>query len=99
MEGIEITGYVFLGIFFSFSVFHLVVCFFENEKLRKITKIFCLVLLAIAACFLAYRHPLIYVGAILGAVGDYFLLKKNPSMITTSSCRMLTGLSWAPLSA
>lgn len=77
MDGIEITGYVFLGIFFSFSIFHLIVCFIEKEKLRKITKIFCLVLLAIAACFLAYRHPLIYVGAILGAVGDYFLLKKN----------------------
>ena len=72
-----ITGCVFLGIFALFSGTHLFFCYVENEKLRKITKTFCLALLSIASFFFLYDHPFIYLGALMGMIGDYFLLKKN----------------------
>ncbi len=72
-----ITGYVFLGLFILSFLAHLYFCFFEKEKLRQITKIIPVFLLAIMALFFLYDHPLIYFGALLGAAGDYFLIKKN----------------------
>lgn len=72
-----ITGCVFLGIFALFSGTHLFFCYVENEKLRKITKTFCLALLSTASFFFLYDHPFIYLGALMGMIGDYFLLKKN----------------------
>ncbi len=68
---------ILLAIFGIYSIAHLVFCFIENEKLRKITKPFCLVILGIVAVVAAPTHPLIYIGAFLGAIGDVFLINKR----------------------
>ena len=68
---------ILLAVFGAYSLLHLFFCFTENEKLRKITKPFCLIILGIAAIFAASTHPLIYIGAFLGAIGDYFLINKT----------------------
>ena len=65
-----ITGCVFLGIFALFSGTHLFFCYVENEKLRKITKTFCLALLSIASFFFLYDHPFIYLGALMGMIKE-----------------------------
>ena len=77
MKYMEPVVIVLLAVFGVYSILHLVFCFLEKEKQRKITKPFCLLILGIAALVAAPAHPLIYVGAFLGAVGDFFLIKKN----------------------
>ena len=73
-----IASYVFFGLFALCSFIHLIFCFLEKEKARKISKIFCVTLLAIAAILYKPNAPLIYVGAFLGVIGDIFLIfKKN----------------------
>lgn len=68
---------ILLAIFGIYCVMHLVFCFLEKEKLRKWTKPFCMVLLGIAALVAAPAHPLIYIGAFLGAIGDVLLINKS----------------------
>ena len=68
---------ILLAIFGAWSIMHLVFCFIENEKLRKITKPICLLLLGIAAAVAAPKYPLIYIGAFLGAIGDVLLINKS----------------------
>lgn len=73
-----IASYVFFGLFALCSLVHLIFCFLEKEKARKITKTFCVTLLGIAAILYKPDAPLIYVGAFLGVIGDIFLIfKKN----------------------
>lgn len=73
----KIPGIIFLSLFGIISVVHLVFCFLESEKYRKITKPFCVLFLGIAAAFLLPNYPLVYIGAFLGVVGDIFLIKKE----------------------
>ncbi len=74
----RIFFYIFIGLFAAVSIFHLVVSFLENRKLRRISKPFCLIFLGLAAVSVrpADGWP-IYVGAFLGAIGDIFLIKKD----------------------
>ncbi len=73
----NVPGLIFLILFGVVSLVHLFFCYKENEKLRAITKPFCLLMLIIAAIILVPSKPLIYVGAILGLIGDIFMLFKH----------------------
>ena len=74
---LPIVTYVFLGLFLIASIVHLVFCFLEKEKLRKITKPFPLALLFFALVFAMPTHPLIYLGSLLCLAGDVALLRKH----------------------
>lgn len=79
---------VFFSLFLLSSIIHLVFCFLEKEKLRKITKPFCVFFLAIAVIFICPNEWLIYTGLLFGVVGDILLLKKHkvwPLVIGTFS--------------
>ena len=69
--------YICISLYFLTCVLHLVICFKENEKWRKITKGFCMGFLAIAFIFYVPDKPLIYVSIILGLMGDLLLIKKK----------------------
>jgi len=73
----KIASLVFLILFGVISLVHLYFCYKENEKYRAATKPLCLLFLALAAVFYAPREPLIYIGAIMGMIGDIFLLRKK----------------------
>lgn len=73
----NVTSIILFAVFGVYSIVHLVFCFLENEKLRKITKPFCLIILGIAALVAKPDCPLIYAGAFLGAIGDIFLINKK----------------------
>jgi len=68
------------------------VLFIANFCNRKISKTFCVALLGIMAiCFLPDK-PLIYCGALLGAVGDYFLIEnKNTLRFALGTVSFLLG--------
>ena len=72
-----IAVYVFLGLFFVASVLQLSFAFIENQKLRRKEKILCTMMLGIAAIFAFPDHPLIYIGAFLGMIGDWCVLRKK----------------------
>ena len=72
-----IAVYVFLGLFFVASVLQLSFAFIENQKLRRKEKILCMMMLGIAAIFAFPDHPLIYIGAFLGMIGDWCVLRKK----------------------
>jgi len=72
-----IAGYVFAGLYVLVSILHLIVCFKENEKWRRITKPFCMLFLGIAAVLILPKYPLVYCGAFLGMIGDLLLIWKK----------------------
>lgn len=72
-----IPFYVFISIFLLSCIIHLVFCFIENEKYRKITKPFCVFFLSIAIAFASPSQYLVYIGLIFGVIGDICLLKKH----------------------
>ena len=74
---IPVASYVFFGLFILVSIVHLVFCYIENERLRKMTKCFTTLFLVIAVIIAIPEHPLVYVGAFMGLLGDFFLLKKH----------------------
>lgn len=73
----DLLGCLFLGISLFLSIIHLVFCFKLNEYWRKLTKVFCVGFLALSVMIFTFEYPLIYIGAFAGAVGDYFLIKKE----------------------
>lgn len=72
-----IAVYIFLGLFVVASILQLAFAFIENQKLRRKEKILCMMMLGIAAIFAFPNHPLIYIGAFLGMIGDWCVLKKK----------------------
>jgi uncharacterized membrane protein YhhN len=68
---------VFISLFAVASLFNLYAGFVEHEKLRRISKPFCLLFLALAALFASPTSYLIYIGALLGALGDLLLIWKD----------------------
>lgn len=73
----NVGSYIFLGLFLLFSIVQLVLAFLEKEELRQKEKPFCLLSLSCFALFTLVDHPLIYVGAFLGMLGDIFVVIKN----------------------
>ena len=72
-----ILTYVFLGLFVVASIVQLAFAFIENQKLRRKEKILCMMMLGIAAIFAFPNQPLIYIGAFLGMIGDWCVLRKK----------------------
>lgn len=77
------TAILFLIPFALSMLIHLFFAFTENEKWRKITKPINLLFLTLAALIILPTHPLIYIGALMGMIGDIFLLRNHhkPSFI------------------
>ncbi len=61
-------------IFFIMTFIELTFCFIENEKLRKIFKIFPVLILSLTFLIAFPNYPLVYVGSLLGVVGDLILI-------------------------
>ena len=72
-----IPTYIFLGLFFVATVLQLAFAFIENQKLRRKEKILCMMMLGFAAVFAFPNQPLIYIGAFLGMIGDWCVLRKK----------------------
>ena len=72
-----IATYIFLGLFVVASVLQLAFAFIENQKLRRKEKICCMMMLGLAAVFAFPNQPLIYIGAFLGMIGDWCVLRKK----------------------
>lgn len=88
----KVATIILLSIFGVISLIHLVFCYFEKEKARKITKVFCMVALGAAAIVQKPDAPLIYVGAFLSAIGDFFLLEpKNIKRFVAGTICFLAG--------
>lgn len=79
-------------LFGASSLLNILAGFFEKEKLRRISKPFCLVFLGIAASIASPSHFLIYLGCFLGAIGDFFLLyKRNRKCLVVGLSSFLLG--------
>jgi uncharacterized membrane protein YhhN len=64
------------------SIINIIAGFFEQDKIRKLTKPFCMLFLGSAAAVAVPFYPMIYIGAFMGMVGDIFLIfKKNQKMV------------------
>ena len=72
-----IVTYIFLGLFLIASILQLACAFIENQKLRRKEKILCMLFLGLAALFAFPDQPLIYIGAFLGMIGDWCVLRKK----------------------
>jgi len=83
--------YVFFGLFLVVAIVQLVAAFLEKEMLRKITKPFCVFFLALAVVVTLPTHPLIYIGAFLGVLGDIVLLFKNKKIFLLGTILFLLG--------
>lgn len=86
-----VASYVFFGLFGGVSVAELALAFFEKEKARKIVKPFCLLFLTLAIAFFVPNHPLLYIGAIFGMIGDAFLVSTKPKFFIPGTIAFLIG--------
>lgn len=91
LSGGSIAGCVFLSLFLLFGIIQLVFAFLMHEKGRMITKPFCVLFLALAVCLFLPDHPLIYVAAFLGAVGDLLLLFKSEKIFSVGVLSFFVG--------
>lgn len=69
--------YIFLSLFLVASILQLIFAFQENQNLRRKEKVFCMFFLGLAALFALPNHPLIYISAFLGMIGDICVLRKK----------------------
>lgn len=88
---LEPLTYVFFGLFVVMTIVQLVAAFLEKEMLRKITKPFCVSFLALAAVVTLPTHPLIYIGAFLGVLGDIALISKSKKIFLIGTILFLFG--------
>ena len=71
---INTFAYIFFCLFVLISFAELILAFNELEKGRMILKPFSLFFLALSALLALPDHPLRYIGATLGMIGDIFLI-------------------------
>ena len=89
---INVVTYVFFSLFVISSLVEIIVAFNEVELVRKIVKPFSLLFLAIAVIVTLPTHPLIYIGALLGMVGDILLIfNKNRKLFLVGTFIFLLG--------
>lgn len=87
-----LRGDIMFILFIVTMIVHLIFAYQENEKWRKITKPFNLFFLALVALTTVPSHPLIYIGAVLGMIGDIFLINnKNKRLFITGALFFLAG--------
>ncbi len=68
---------IFCTLFLTISLVHLIFCFLEKEKARKITKPFCLFALGAVALSIEGASILISISCLLAMIGDYFEIKNK----------------------
>ena len=79
---IPVASYIFFGVFFAFSIWHIVLCVIRQQSfLRKATKSCCVLSLAIAVCIAVPTYPLLYLGLFCGAIGDFLLIFKRKPVL------------------
>lgn len=89
---INAFAYVFFALFVLVSLIEIIAAFNAWEKVRMILKPFSLFFLGIAVIIALPTHPLIYIGAFLGMIGDIFLLfPKNKKLFLSGSISFLLG--------
>lgn len=74
MDKFSVVFWILFGVY---SLIHIIICYFEKETLRKITKCFILPLLIM---YIAVEHcdkPFVYLAAIFGFLGDLLLIFKK----------------------
>lgn len=91
MDNIPVTAYVFFGLFIIVSLAEIIFAFNEMEKIRKAIKPFCMLMLGIAAAVAVPNHPLIYIGAFMGMIGDIFLIWKKRPIFMMGTAAFLIG--------
>lgn len=85
-------SYVFLSLFALTMIVHLYFSFIEDEAKRKITKPLNLLFLTLFAVITIPDHPLIYIGAFCGLIGDIFLINnKKKLFFVTGALFFLAG--------
>lgn len=77
LSNLSIPTYIMFGLFVATAIVQLIFAFLEKEKYRRIEKPFCLLTLAIFACVTLPTKPLIYIGALLGMIGDILVIIKD----------------------
>lgn len=77
LSSMNIGAYIVFGIFVICAIIQLVFAFLEKEKYRRIEKPLCLLTLAVFSLVCLPNKPLIYVGAILGMIGDILVIVKD----------------------
>ncbi len=89
-----LTFWITLGLFLAVTVLELVFAFFEMDKPRSIVKPFCVSVPAIAALIISPNllGGLIFLGAMLGVLGDICLIfKKNQKLFVVGTGFFLLG--------
>lgn len=69
--------YAFLILFVIASIINLISGFLEKEKVRKISKPFCLFFLSLAVILAVPHYPMLYIAALAGFIGDIILIWKD----------------------
>lgn len=77
LSSMNVGAYIAFGIFVICAIIQLVFAFLEKEKLRRIEKPLCLLTLAVFSLVCLPNKPLIYVGALLGMIGDILVIVKD----------------------
>lgn len=77
LSSLNIGSYIVFGIFVICAIIQLVFAFLEKEKQRRIEKPLCLLSLAVFSLVCLPAKPLIYVGALLGMIGDILVIIKD----------------------
>ncbi|NLV29157.1 MAG: hypothetical protein GXY57_03260 [Erysipelotrichaceae bacterium] len=88
---IQPISFVFFALFVVASFIQLVAAFLEKEFLRKISKPFCVLFLAIAVAVTIPNHPLVCIGAFLGVLGDIALISKSRRIFCLGTALFLAG--------
>ena len=70
--------YIFLALFLLFSVLHLIASFFDNQKYRRMTMPFILILILLYYLFSAKKiDPLLFTALLTSWLGDVLLIPKG----------------------
>lgn len=69
--------YVFISLFYVLMVLHLYFCFVENEKARKASKPFLMLLFSLAMIVMVPKFPMVYISCLFCMIGDIFMLYKK----------------------
>ena len=73
-----IPFYIFISLFAIISIIHSYSNYKKYEKVRVITKPFCMLLLALSVMMIRLEYPLLYIALFFALIGDILLLfKKN----------------------
>lgn len=77
----KILFFVFIALFAAFSLTNVIAAFFEKEKLRHITKPFCLLFLGASIISASPDFWMLGLGCFFGSLGDLLLIYKEKKVL------------------